>query len=135
MEYWKEGGEILSRCMIEAADFLPFPSKCDVTTSLRWYGMEYPCKYPKPASLQNLTPDEVRWVQYQLYENEYILPVYKDENGEKPKGDAALGVNGVTSDEYFAAIEDYKQKYNLTSDTDFIEHIEHKVIYGDLKSL
>ena len=132
---WEEGGQILSRCMVDAASFLPFPSKCDVTTTLRWYGLEYPCKYPKPATLNNLTDDEVRWVQYQLYENEYILPVYKDENGDKPRGDAALGVNGVESEEYWNAINDYKERYNLDTDEKFIEHIEHKVIYGEIKSL
>jgi len=131
IEHWKEGGEILSRCMIEAASFLPFNMTCDVTTTLRWYGLEYPCKYPKPESLENLSPEEIKWVQYQLYENEYILPVYKDENGEKPRGDAALGVNGIESDEYFAAIEDYKRRYHIESDIQFIEHIEHKVIYGE----
>lgn len=132
IDYWKEGGEILSRCMIEAASFLPFSMTCDVTTTLRWYGLEYPCKYPKPdATLAGLSPDEIKWVQYQLYENEYLLPIYKDENGDKPRGDAALGVNGVESDEYFAAIQDYKTRYNIHDDAQFIEHIERKVIYGE----
>ena len=130
IEYWKEGGEILSRCMIEAASFLPFKMTCDVTTTLRWYGLSYPCKYPKPTSLSDLTSDEIKWVQYHLYESEYLLPVYKDENGDKPKGDPAKGVNGIESDEYFAAISDYKQKYNIQSDEEFIEHIERLVVYG-----
>lgn len=131
IEYWKEGGEILSRCMVDAASFLPFPSKCDVTTTLRWYGLEFPCPYPKPSVLTNLSAEEIKWVQYQLYENEYLLPVYKDENGDKPKGDAALGVNGVESDEYFAAIKDYKHRYHIETDEQFIEHIERKVIYNE----
>ena len=131
IEYWKEGGEALSRCMLDAASFLPFGMTCDVTTTLRWYGLEYPCKYPKPDTLTNLDPEHIKWVQYQLYENEYLLPVYKDENGDKPRGDAALGVNGVESDEYFAAIADYKQRYNVSSDIEFIEHIERKVVYGN----
>ena len=63
------------------------------------------------------------------------MPVFKDENGEKPKGDAALGVNGVISDEYDAAIADFKQKHNIQSDEEFITYIENKVTYGDLKSL
>ena len=131
MEYWKEGGEILSRCMVDAANFLPFPSKCDVTTTLRWYGLEYPCKYPKPSSLENLSKEEICWVQYHLFESEYVLPIYKDENGDKPKGDAALGVNGVISEEYHAAIKDYMIRYNITTDTQFIDDIERRVNFGD----
>ena len=131
IDRWKEGGEILSRCMVEAADFLPFPSKCDVTTTLRWYGMEYPCKYPKPSSLENLSKEEVCWVQYHLFEREYILPVYKDENGDKPRGDAALGVNGVVSEEYKNAIQDYKTRYNIANDAQFIDDIERRVTYGE----
>lgn len=131
IDHWKEGGEILSRCMVQAADFLPFPSKCDVTTTLRWYGMEYPCKYTKPTSLENLSKDEICWVQYHLFENEYVLPVYKDENGDKPKGDAALGVNGVVSDEYKQAIQDYKNRYSIQTDAQFIEDIERRVVYGE----
>lgn len=130
IEYWKEGGEALSRCMLDAASFLPFGMTCDVTTTLRWYGLEYPCKYPKPDTLTGLDSDHIKWVQYQLYETEYLLPIYKDENGEKPRGDAALGVNGVESDEYFAAIADYKKRHNISSDEEFIDHIERKVIYG-----
>lgn len=130
IEYWKEGGEILSRCMLDAASFLPFSMKCDVTTTLRWYGLEYPCKYPKPNSLQNLSEDEVKWIQYQLYELEYTLPVFKGENGEKPRGDAALGVNGIVSDAYNSAIQDYKNKYNISSDEQFIEDIERRVVHG-----
>ena len=132
IQYWKEGGEILSRCMLDAASFLPFKMTCDVTTTLRWYGLEYPCKYPRPESLNNISLDEIKWVQYHLYECEYLLPVYNDENGDKPKGDPAKGVNGVISDEYQAAIQDYKQKYNIESDTEFLDHIEHFVTYGDV---
>ena len=131
IEHWEEGGKILSRCMIEAASFLPFNMTCDVTTTLRWYGLEFPCKYPKPEHLTDLSPEHIKWVQYQLYENEYTLPVYKDENGDKPRGDAALGVNGVESDEYFAAIKDYKHRYHIETDEQFIEHIERKVIYNE----
>lgn len=130
MDKWEEGGAALSRCMLDAASFLPFSMTCDVVTTLRWYGLKYPCIYPKPNSLDNLSEDEIKWVQYQLCEMEYLLPTFKDENGEKPRGDAAKGVNGITTDEYEAAINDYKQKYNLTSDTDFITHIEQKVVYG-----
>ena len=131
IQYWKEGGEILSRCMIEAASFLPFPSKCDVTTTLRWYGLEYPCKYPKPSSLDTVEPEEIKWIQYHLFENEYVLPVFKDKNGEKPRGDAALGINGVISDEYDQAVKDYISHYNL-SEGEFLDHIERKVVNGVL---
>ena len=130
LEYWKEGGELLSKIMCDAANFLPFPSKCDVETTLRWYGLSYPCKYKKPTSLNNLSEDEIKWVQYHLHEMEYELPVYKDENGDKPKGDAALGVNGIISEEYQFAVNDYKNRYNLMSDLDFISHIEDKVVMG-----
>ena len=129
LEHYKRGGEILSQMMCEAADFLPFPSKCDVTTSLRWKGLEYPCQYPKPKNLTDLTEDEVKWVQYHLCECEYSLPVYKDENGEKPKGDAAVGVNGVVSDEYLQAIESCRQELNAGSDEEFIDKIERYVVY------
>ena len=128
IEYWKRGGELLSGMMCEAASFLPFPSKCDVTTSLRWKGLEYPCQYPKPKSLTNLTEDEVKWVQYHLCECEYVLPVYKDEKGEKPKGDASVGVNGVISDEYLQCLEDCKKELNATSDEDFIAKVENYVV-------
>lgn len=130
IQYWEEGGEILSRAMVEAADFLPFPSKCDVTTTLRWYGLEYPCKYPQPQSLNNLSSDEVKWVQYHLVELEYNLPILKDENGEKPRGDAAMGVNGAVTEEYQDAIKHYMNRYSISSDQDFIEHISRKVVKG-----
>ena len=126
---WEEGGQNLSECMCKAADFMPFGINCDVETTLRWYGLEYPCPYPKPESLNNMTPEEIKWVQYCLVELEYLLPIYNDEKGEKPRGDAAKGVNGVMSDEMMSAIVDYKYKYNL-DDTQFIEHIYNKVIYG-----
>lgn len=135
MDKWKEGGEALSRCMLAAADFLPFDMTCDVTTTLRWYGLEYPCKYKKPTTLDTVEPEEIKWVQYYLFECEYALPVFKNPDGSKPKGDAALGVNGIVSDEYDAAIADYKKKHNIQSDEEFIERIEYRVINGVEKSL
>lgn len=131
LEHWKRGGEILSRCMVEAADFLPFPSKCDVTTTLRWYGLEYPCKYSQPASLIDMTEDEVKWVQYMLVECEYILPTFKDENGDKPRGDAAVGVNGKVTPEMNIAIKDFKLRYNIQTDEEFISRIHDKVVKGE----
>lgn len=130
IEYKDEGERILSKCMVDAASFLPFPIKCDVTTTLRWYGLEYPCPYSRPTDLQDITPDEVKWVQYHLCELEYALPVFKDPNGDKPRGDAAIGVNGIVSDEYSAAIEHYKNRYSIQSDAEFISHIDNKVCRG-----
>lgn len=129
IDKWEEGGQLLSRLMSEAGSFLPFTINCDVTTTLRWYGLEYPCRYTKPASMDNLSEDEIKWVQYHLCEMEYALPVIKEPDGSKPRGDAASGVNGVVTDEYTAAIQDYLNRYRITLD-DFIEHIDRKVIQG-----
>lgn len=129
IQYWKEGGEILSRVMSEAGSFLPFDISCDVTTTLRWYGLEYPCKYTKPSSIDTVEPDEVSWIQYHLVELEYSLPVFKEADGSKPRGDAAVGVNGRISDEYIAAIQHYMNRYKISSDQ-FIDHIDKKVIEG-----
>lgn len=131
IDNYQEGADILESAMLGAADFMPFPSKCDVTTSFRWYGLEYPCKYKRPESLENLSMSEIQWVQYHLHEMEYELPVFTGKNGEKPRGDAALGVNGLVSDAYFDAIKHYKAKFHLESDSEFIEHIEHRVTYGN----
>lgn len=130
IENWERGGELLSQLMCEAAKFLPFKSKCDVETSLRWYGLSYPCPYTEPKSLNDLTTDEIKWIQYMLTEMEYELPVIENEDGSKPRGDAAKGVNGVITDEFNEYIADYKFKYNVNSDEDFINHIKNKVING-----
>lgn len=129
IDKWEEGGELLSKLMSDAGDFLPFPINCDVETSLRWYGLSYPCPYEKPSSMDNLSEDNIKWLQYHILENEVILPVFKDENGEKPRGDAAKGVNGKFTDELQAAIDQYKAEYDLDDDT-FIDHIEQKVQFG-----
>ena len=125
-QYSEEGAKILSDCMCGAASFMPFPITCDVETSYRWYGMEYPCPYPKPESLTDHNSDEIKWIQYHLVEMEYKLPVYKDENGEKPRGDAAKGVNGVESPEMKADIDDYIKSRHISSE-DFIDYIEKEV--------
>lgn len=128
----ERGGQLLSELMCKAAEFLPFDSKCDVETSFRWYGLSYPCTYPKPKSvedLESLSADEIRWIQYNLFEHEYTLPVYKDENGEKPKGDAAKGVNGVVSEELYEAIRSYVRKYGITK-AQFIQHIDTNTVKG-----
>lgn len=132
IEHWKEGGELLSKCMCDAASFLPFPSKCDVTTTFRWYGVEYPCPYKKPESfvnLESLSEDEVKWVQYHLYDLEYTLPVYKAADGSKPRGDAALGINGRLSPELDSAVESYLQKRRISKDK-FVDDIEYRVTQG-----
>lgn len=128
----ERGGQLLSELMCKAAEFLPFDSKCDVETSFRWYGLSYPCTYPKPESiddLEKLSADEIKWIQYNLFEHEYTLPVYKDENGEKPKGDAAKGVNGVVSEELHEAIKSYVRKYGITK-AQFIQHIDINTVKG-----
>lgn len=130
-EYAELGGQILSGLMCKAADFLPYPSKCDVETTYRWYGLAYPCKYAEPSNSasSSWSEDEIKWVQYHLYESEYLLPVYKDENGEKPRGDAAKGVNGKMSDEMKSAISDYCNRYSISEDN-FINHIKNTVEKG-----
>lgn len=130
MEHWKEGGELLAKLMSDAGSFLPFPISCDVETSLRWYGLSYPCPYPQPTTLSTTVPDEIKWIQYMLHELEYELPVIRV-GDEDIKGDAALGVNGIVSKAYIDAIADYKHRYNITSDAQFIEHISKKVIEGE----
>lgn len=134
-ENWKRGGEILSKCMCDAADFLPFPSKCDVTTTFRWYGIEYPCPYKKPESIEDidsLNSEEIKWIQYHLYDLEYPLPVYKESDGSKPRGDAALGVNGLVSDQLKENINTYLEKRRISKD-EFVEDIEYRVTQGVYK--
>lgn len=129
--YYQEGEEILSSLMSKAGDFLPFPINCDVETTKRWYGMSFPCKYPKPKSLDNMSQDEIKWVQYYLLESEYLLPVYKDENGDKPRGDAAKGCNGIYSEDMQSCINDYIEHFHIDRDS-FLDHIEYTVSYGSL---
>ena len=138
VEHWKEGGEILSKCMCDAANFLPFPSKCDVTTTFRWYGVEYPCQYKKPDTFNSewyntISEDEIKWVQYHLYDLEYTLPVYKEEDGSKPRGDAALGINGKVSDELISSVQDYLGKRHILID-DFVDDIQYRVENGVYRS-
>lgn len=125
-QYAEEGGKILSRCMVNAADFLPFPISCDVETSYRWYGCPYPCPFPEPSDIDNLSEDETKWVQYCLCEAEYILPTYPDENGDKPRGLAARGINGVNSEEMQNCITDFIHKYGVNRES-FISRIKSLV--------
>ena len=131
----EKGGEILSRLMGEAGSFLPFTISCDVTTTLRWYGLSYPCEYQKPTSIEkpeDLSEAEIAWIQYHLFELEYKLPIHKKE-GVKLEGDAALGVDGEWSEDVGNFISDYCNRYHISKE-DFINHIEAKVTY-DLQEL
>lgn len=122
------GGELLSQLMSEAGSFLPFKINCDVTTTLRWYGLAYPCKYDRPSSIEDLdalTPSEISWIQYHLFELEYPLPVHEKE-GVKLEGDKALGVDGEWSDEAKNYIQDYMNRYHISKD-EFLDHISAKV--------
>lgn len=129
-EYKDEGGKILSQTMVDAASFLPFPSKCDVEMCIHWYGLSYPCEYDKPSSLDNMSDNNVKWIQYMLYECEYKLPTHKEEFGENFRGDVAKGIDGIYSDEVKSYIHDYMSKYNITDDASFINYIEKHVYQG-----
>lgn len=129
IENWEAGAKRLGQLMCDAADFLPFSSKCDVTISYRWYGLEYPCPYTRPETLSDMSESEINWVLYHLFEVGYELPVYTGPNGEKPEGDAAHGISGILSDTALTHIRDYCNRYNII-ETDFINHIYTKVHTG-----
>lgn len=129
IQNYERCAQILSDMMVEAGNFLPFPINCDVEITYRWYGNEYPCPYPQPKSMDNLTEDEVKWVQYHLLEVEYLLPVIKNEDGSKPIGAAAKGINGKVTPEYEEAIRDYIARSRIRPE-EFIEHIHHRVDQG-----
>lgn len=131
----KRAGELLGSLMSEAGSFLPFTISCDVTTTYKWYGLEYPCSYPKPTAfnLDDMSEDDIKWIQYHLFECEYSLPVYNDKDGKKPIGDASLGINGTRSSEFDTAITDYMNRYHISKE-EFLDHIEAKVTY-DLQKL
>ena len=65
-----------------------------------------------------------------LFECEYSLPKHKEMFGEEFRGDIAKGVDGVYSDEIKDMIEDYRSKWRIESDEDFIEMIKTHVIDG-----
>ena len=127
---YKECAQILHDCMVKAGEFLPFKIDTDVEVTIRWYGLAYPNIYTKPMSLYDMTEDEIKWVQWYLVEADYQLPVYKDENGDEPEGDAAKGVNGVDSPEFQSAIDAYCEKYHITRD-DFIDFAIDHELYVD----
>jgi hypothetical protein len=131
----ERAGELLGSLMSAAGSFLPFTISCDVATTYKWYGLDYPCPYARPeltedTKFDTLTPDEIKWIQYHLFECEYTLPVYNDPDGKKPMGDAALGVNGVWSQEVEDAVNNYINRYHLQIEN-FTDNIFHRV-NGDI---
>lgn len=134
IEHREEGEKLLKESMESAGDFLPFPIYCDVTTTYRWYGLEVDNDYVKPETIDTVEPEEVKWIQYMLFENEYVLPVYKEPDGSKPRGNAAMGINGRRSEELDRAIFDYMNRYRI-SEAQFLDHIEHLTIYGEVKEV
>lgn len=132
IDTYEECGELLSSLMSEAGSFLPFTISCDVTTTLRWYGLAYPCVYTKPEVSDvldsTLAPEKVSWIQYHLYELEYPLPIIKNADGSKLEGDPAVGVNGIWTEQLETHMQDYMTKNNITIEQ-FVEHIEEKVVY------
>lgn len=135
-EYKDEGAQILSRCMCEAGSFMPFKLTCDVEVTYRWYGLSVETleAHDKPADLNKdtLTESNIMWLQAMIVECEYLLPVYKNEDGSKPIGDAAFGINGTWSQELEDAINDYKNRYSIVDDERFLDHIEARVTRGIL---
>lgn len=95
--------------------------------------MDVPCPYTEPIThdLDKMSSDEIKWIQYHIIECEYTLPIFNDENGDKPRGDAARGVNGIITDELKSAIADYCHRYKLSED-DFLSHIKRKVQEGTI---
>lgn len=134
IENLEEGSKVLSRCMCDAGSFFPFKLTCDVESTFRWYGIEVNelLSRDKPESLDwdNLSVSNVEWIQAAIVENEYLLPVFKEEDGSKPNGVRAQGVNGKITDELKNAVADYMKRYSLNSDKEFLDHIEAKVIRG-----
>lgn len=129
-----EGATILKESMEQAGSFLPFSITCDIEMTYRWYGLGLDdiAQFTKPSLLDwdNLSDSEISWIQCMLVETEYILPTYKDAQGNKPIGVAAKGVNGVMCDKIKEYCADYMRKNNITSDKEFLDHIERRVLYG-----
>lgn len=128
-ENYKRGSEVLKHDMEDSGSFLPFPITCDATISYRWYGLDAPCAYVKPDSIDTEDKDEISWIQYHLDEIGYELPIFKDKDGNKPIGDAAQGISGKRSLQMDKFIDDYCNRYHISKD-EFIDHIEEKVTKG-----
>ena len=129
IDRWKEGAEILKSDMEGSGSFLPFPIKCDVTSTYRWYGLEVPCKFSKPNEINFEDENCCSWIQWHLVELGYSLPIFKDDSGNSPIGDAAHGVSGKYSVELEEAINSYCIRYH-TDRSDFIDDIESRVEVG-----
>lgn len=134
LENAQKGAETLARCMCDAGSFFPFSLTCDVESTFRWYGLgiEDIMSREKPASLDwdSLSESNVEWIQCMIVENEYHLPVFNEEDGSKPSGIRAEGVNGKVTDELKEAVKTYMTRYELSTDKEFLDHIEAKVIRG-----
>lgn len=134
-EYAEEAGKVLTDCMVNAGSFLPFAINCDLEITYRWYGLSVNSiayKHQKPESLDNMSEDNIKWVQAHICEMEYVLPLFNDENGEKPRGDAAHGVNGIWTQELSDSIDDYCVRFNIPK-SDFISDIQQRVECGYVK--
>lgn len=131
LEYAEEAGDILIECMCEAGNFLPFTISCDLETTERWYGLslESITKHAKPDSFDNLSEDNIKWIQCHLCEMEYVLPLFNDEDGNKPRGDAAHGVSGQWSSAMDESIADYCSRYRVSKES-FFDDIELRVQRG-----
>jgi hypothetical protein len=117
-----------------AGSFLPFPISCDIEMTFRWYGLEVDdiLSFDEPTAIDYDTMSEsnIMWLQSRLFEQGYVMPVFKNEDGSKPIGIAAKGINGKVSDDLKSAVEDYKRKYHLDSDDVFIYHLDKLVTTG-----
>ena len=129
-----EGARILKECMEGAGDFLPFTISCDIEETFRWYGLAVDdiLSFDKPKDMNKNTWSEsnIKWLQSRLFECEYLLPILKDKEGNKPIGIAAHGVNGVWTAELDNCINSYLTRFNVT-EQDFLEDIDKRVVYGD----
>lgn len=129
-----EGARILKKCMEEAGSFLPFSISCDIEETFRWYGLSVDdiLSYDKPADMDTATWTEsnIKWLQCRLFECEYVLPVFKNDDGSKPIGIAAHGVNGKWSNDLDNHIADYMQRYRVSL-FDFLDNIDRRVGSGN----
>ena len=130
----EKGAEVLKKCMEQAGDFLPFPISCDIEETFRWYGISvddlFSFERPADMNFDTMSESNIKWVQSRLYECGYELPVLKGPDGKKPIGVAAKGVNGVVSDDLTSFCSDYRNRYALNSDQEFLDHIDKLVING-----
>lgn len=129
----KEGEKLLADCMVRAADFMPFTIKCDVEDNFRWYGNSVDDieSFKKPDSFDSLDDEGRKWIQIRLLEMEYTLPVLKNDDGTKPIGVAAHGVNGVETPEFLQACDDYMKTRKISQDK-FFDYLDYEVEHGCL---